>query len=228
MAMFREHISVGAIVAIVCVTLAYFYALIVDPFLLMVLFLTSTAASFLPDLDSDSGLPFYFVFGTFTMACTGAMLYYTLLQKPEEWYVLIGLPLATMVVVWFVVGKVFKHLTHHRGIFHSIPATLIAGCLAFLLGERMGESVTVSTTFALSVALGYLSHLVLDEFHSGVNLEGSPLSPKRSLGTALKLFSDSRIVNIATYTLLIFLGYQFVGSGGLEVLSSLASSVIIQ
>ena len=92
--MFREHISLGAVVAAVGVVLLYFYAIVTDPLLLLFLFFVTIIGSFLPDLDSDSGVPFYLVYGLFTVASGAASLYYMLTHGPFELYFVAGVPVA--------------------------------------------------------------------------------------------------------------------------------------
>ena len=207
MALFREHVSVGALAGAVGVTLLYFYALVTDPWLLLLLFIVTAVSSFLPDLDSDSGIPFYTVFGLFTLACTCWSLYYALSNYPHLWYALVGIPAATLLFVWFVVGGVFKQFTKHRGIMHSLPAMGIVGLLAFLAAHHLSQGETMSWWFAAAAALGFATHLVLDEVHSEVNFDGAPFTAKKSLGTALKLFSESKMVNLCAYLLFATLGY---------------------
>lgn len=210
MALFREHITVGALVAAVGVVLLYFYAIVTDPLLLALLFFVTVGASFLPDIDSDSGIPFYLIFGTFTLACAGIALYFALTKEYEELYLLIGVPVGTFLFVWFVIGAIFKSFTTHRGILHSIPATLIAGLLTFLVAKYLEHGETTSLTFALAVGAGYASHLILDELHAENILNGNPFERRRSLGSAVKLFSYSAGINIFTYLILVVLIYLVV------------------
>ncbi len=213
MAMFREHIAIGAILSMVVVVAVYFYALITDPWLLLILFAVTTIGSFLPDVDSDSGMPFYLVFGTMTLAATGVVLLYVLSSSyATDWRYLAGIPLAALVFFWAVVGGILKKCTRHRGIFHSLPAMVIAGVATFLIAERFGLSDLTSLVFGAAMAVGFASHLALDELHSFVDLEGIPFIPKKSLGTALKLFSDSNRVNMATYIVLVALVYTAFGN----------------
>lgn len=207
MAMFREHISVGAIVAGAVVAVVYFYAFITDPLMLAILFSVTTIASFSPDLDSDSGLPFHLIFGTFTVFCAGVALYLVLLKGGQPWYIVGGVPAATLLFVWFVIGGLFKRFTVHRGIMHSLPVAGIVGLSALLVVRHMGHSELQALVFAAGAFLGFLSHLVLDEMHSLVDLEGIPFIPKRSLGTALKFVSESMPVTVSTYTILAGLLY---------------------
>jgi len=227
MAMFREHIAIGAIISMVVVVGVNFYALVTDPWLLLTLFVVTTIGSFLPDVDSDSGMPFYLVFGTMTLAATGVVLLYTLSSSyAADWRFLVGIPLVALAFFWLVVGGVLKRCTHHRGIFHSLPAMLIAGVATVLIAWHYGLSDTVSYVFGAAMAIGFASHLVLDEMHSFVDLEGIPFIPKKSLGTALKLFSDSNRVNIATYLLLAALVYTAIKTPVAEAIFYNDSDVI--
>jgi membrane-bound metal-dependent hydrolase YbcI (DUF457 family) len=210
MALFKEHVAFGAVIATVGVVLLYFYAIVTDPILLMVLFVTTMIGSFLPDLDSDTGTPFYTVFGAFTICSGGATLYYMLTHHPDNYYLLIGTPIATMLIAWFVLGTVFKRFTHHRGMMHSLPVMAILGLAAFLAARYIGEGDGVSLFFAIAVGVGVLSHLFLDEVHSENLVDGNPFVNKRSLGTAFKLFSRSLPINLFTYLLLAALLYKVV------------------
>lgn len=207
MALFREHVTVGAIVSMVAVVLAYFYALIIDPLLLIFLFVASIVGSFLPDVDSDSGIPFQMVFGLATLAVTGVALLYVLALKPDDLRYLIGIPAAVLLGFWFIVGGIVKKFTKHRGIYHSLPALLIASVGTYLLVLRYGLDETTALVFAAAVGAGFASHLILDELHAGITLDGIPFNPNKAFGSALKLFTKSSGVNIATYTLLGLLFY---------------------
>ncbi len=209
MAMFREHIGWGAVVAAVLVVALYAYALLTDWLLLSLLFLVAVLGSILPDVDSDSGLPFHLVFGTATVAVGGTTLF-LMLHLSDDWRVVAGVPFGVLVFTWFVVGGVMKRFTVHRGIFHSLPAAAIAGCVTYLVAERFGLSADPALIFGGGMALGYLAHLFLDEVHSTITFDGIPFKPKSSLGSAMKFFSRSGGVNAATYTLLTVLVYQIV------------------
>ncbi len=208
MAMFREHVAIGAILSMVVVVVVYFYALITDPVLLILLFVITIVGSFLPDVDSDSGIPFYLIFGTATLGATGVVLLYTLAQQYDDWRYIVGIPAAALLFFWVIVGGLVKKKTRHRGMFHSIPATIIAGAATILIARHYGLSTVTAHLFGAGMAIGYLAHLILDELHAGITLDGIPFNPKKSLGTALKLFSDSNGVNIATYLMLTVLVYS--------------------
>src|SRR3569623_261559 len=137
MALFREHITVGAITGAEGVVLLYFYALVTDPILLALLFVVTATASFLPDVDSDSGVPYHAVFGLFSIGCGAMALYWTLNHYPDMWYALVGIPAAVLLFVWFIVGDIIKHFTHHRGIMQSLQAMGVVGLLTFLAAYHL-------------------------------------------------------------------------------------------
>jgi len=207
MATFRAHVTVGAVASMIVVVAVYFYAFLTDPVLLAVLFGITVVGSFLPDVDSDSGIPFYMVFGSATLAATGAALFYALSRWPGQYEYIGGVPLVVMIVSWFLVGGIVKRFTKHRGIFHSIPAMAIAGLGVFLAAKHFGVDGDAAMLWGAGTAIGYASHLVMDEVHSDVNMDGNPFTNKKSLGTAVKFFSQSHGVTLATYLILVALLY---------------------
>ncbi len=207
MAMFRHHISLGAIIATVGVIVVFFYSLMVDPQHLAVLFAICAFGSILPDFDSDSGLPFYLTFGAATLAFAGIVLFYTLSGNPTNIYVLIGVPLTALIGFWIIIGGIVKQCTHHRGIWHSAPMLVIFSVTTYIIASHVAQTIQQSLLFAAAMGAGFLSHLVLDELWSEVDHDGNPFTHKRSLGTAMKFSSDSRSVNMWTYLVLFSLVY---------------------
>ncbi len=92
--------------------------------------------------------------------------------------------------------------------WHSIPAAIIAGMVAFLvclsgdLGIRMFKS--------WAVVMGFLSHLILDEIYS-VDLGGKTIRIKKSFGTAMKFWRNNWWANISCYGKLILLAALIAG-----------------
>lgn len=155
----------------------------------------------LPDLDSASGVPQRVTFGLLGVVAPLLVLRRLLLDNAplDETIALVGLAYA---VIRYGLSYLFKHITVHRGMFHSIPAMLIAGLSVFLLDR--GSAPTVRLFLAGGVAIGFLSHLVLDEVCS-VDFMGMHL--KKSAGSALKLASKSWPATLTCYALLAALGY---------------------
>ena len=84
--------------------------------------------------------------------------------------------------VKFGVGRLVKRFTVHRGLIHSIPFAVLCGEIAFLL---VPGTTPARTLKAIALALGMLSHLLLDEIFSLQTTSGT-LKVKKSFGTALK------------------------------------------
>jgi hypothetical protein len=157
----------------------------------------------LPDLDSDSGRPVREMFGL-TAIAVPLLLSQRMLDAgvPPEGVVLLGGMI--YLAIRFGVASVFKHLTVHRGMFHSIPAAIIAAEIVFLAHdcpEALGRLVLAGGTL-----LGFLSHLVLDELYS-VDVRGLKVQLNKAAGSALKLFSQSVPATLGTWALLGFLTY---------------------
>ncbi len=87
--------------------------------------------------------------------------------------------------------------------FHSIPAALIAGEVAFLVCAS--GDIYHRAYKAGAVLVGFFSHLILDEIWS-VRVQGGRIGLKSSSGTAMKLWGDSVWANISCYGKLALLG----------------------
>src|SRR5882724_4814987 len=84
----------------------------------------------MPDLDSDSGIPVREMFslaGVFVPLLVLRRLVQLDLQ-PEQILVVLG---GLFIVIRYGASRVFKRITVHRGMFHSIPALLISGLVTF-------------------------------------------------------------------------------------------------
>jgi membrane-bound metal-dependent hydrolase YbcI (DUF457 family) len=121
------------------------------------------------------------------------------------------------VAIRFGGRAVFKRFTVHRGMFHSVPAMLIAGLLVYLGYQHPNPAVRGYLAFG--AMLGFLSHLVLDEV-CAVDFRGVVPKLNQFAGTALKLKSPSWAANVVTYALLGWLGYAAYGQPGREPASA--------
>jgi hypothetical protein len=152
----------------------------------------------LPDLDSASGVPQRVTFGL--LGVVGPLLLLRRLLYHDvpldEAIVLVGL---AYIAIRYGLSHLFKHLTVHRGMFHSVPAMLIAGLAVFLLDHN--ANLTVRLFLAGSVMIGFFSHLLLDELCS-VDFMGMKLHLKKSAGSAVKLASKSWPATLTCYAVL--------------------------
>ncbi len=157
----------------------------------------------LPDLDSDSGVPVRELFGL-AAAVTPFLLFERIRAAGFNLEQTIVLLAGVYLLIRYGVSEVFKRFTVHRGMFHSLPAMGIASLGVFLLYHNPNRDLRVY--LAAGVALGFLSHLILDELCS-VDFMGVRVKLKQSAGSALKLTSRSWPATATAYLILCGLAY---------------------
>ncbi|MFZ1933731.1 MAG: metal-dependent hydrolase [Thermoguttaceae bacterium] len=159
-----------------------------------------SVSGMLPDIDSDSSTP-----QRESMAFASAVVPLMLMHRFQHWGMTHEMILlagaAVYLAIRFGAGALLRMYTVHRGMFHSIPAALVAGEGAFLLAS--GDTLYLRLYTAGAVMLGYLSHLVLDEIWSVEWTHGMHL--KKSFGTALKLFGEGMWSNVSCYAKVLIL-----------------------
>jgi len=157
----------------------------------------------LPDLDSDSGVPLRetTMFASAVIPMLMLHRFRDLGMTPESMVLAAGLIYITL---RFVIAEFFRRYTVHRGMWHSIPAAVCAGLIAYLIMPSQQEAIRVYKT--LAVVLGFLVHLTLDELWE-VQFRRGRFILKKSFGTALKLFGPSPWHNFLLYAKLALLVY---------------------
>jgi hypothetical protein len=202
MASFVGHISLSAALGAAYGSLgAYYYQLDWGPALLGAGL--TTIGGMLPDLDSDSGVPVREMFGLGAVLVPFLLLR-RLINLELTFEQLVVVMAGIYLLVRYGLSEIFKRMTVHRGIFHSIPAMMIAGLTIFILYHS--PDVTLRIYLAIGTMIGFLSHLVLDELYS-VDFSGASLRLNQFAGSALKLYSQSWPVTVSAYLLLGCLGY---------------------
>jgi hypothetical protein len=169
-----------------------------------------TLSGLLPDVDSNSSRPLREGLA-FAAAIVPMMLAdrFQQLGMSAESIVMTGA--VVYLFVRFVLGEFLRRFTVHRGMFHSLPAALIFGELAFLLVG--GSDLRIRFFKAGAVLIGYLGHLALDELYS-LHWHRGRLRLKSSFGTALKLFSHNWWGTGLTYANLALLSYVMIYEPG--------------
>jgi membrane-bound metal-dependent hydrolase YbcI (DUF457 family) len=165
-------------------------------------------AGMLPDLDSDSGKPVRELFGLLA-AVAALVCFHRLGDGDRELRMLLAAGVYLM--VRFGLAFLVKRLTEHRGMFHSLPAAVIAGLATFLVFDD--GDLMHSLGLAGGVFLGFLSHLVLDELYA-VDFRGMKVKVNQFGGTAIKLFSKSVPATVTCWALLLALSYRVAVSEG--------------
>src|SRR5262249_49096614 len=149
----------------------------------------TTVGGMLPDLDSDSGVPVREMFGL-AAAVVPLLLVPRMIHSDMTREAILASLLFGYVFIKYVVANVFRRLTVHRGMYHSIPAMLISGLVVYLSYRSPERDIRV--LLACGVMLGFASHLILDEIYS-VDFRGVRIKLKASAGTAFKFVSSSLI-----------------------------------
>jgi len=200
MASFRGHLSFSASLGASFGGLA-FWQLGFDPSSSLLAAGLTAVGGMLPDLDSDSGVPVREMFSLAGVVIP-LMLLGRLVQsglEPEGVLVALG---CMYLGIRYGMRYVFKRLTVHRGMFHSIPGMLVAGLLTFLGYHH--AMIAPRVLLAAAVMIGFLSHLLLDEL-CAVDLRGLRPKLNQFAGSALKFSSKSGWATAMTYGLLVAL-----------------------
>jgi membrane-bound metal-dependent hydrolase YbcI (DUF457 family) len=210
MAAYREHLTTSSVLGIGVCSAAI--AMGFTPVQGVLAGTITGIGGILPDLDSESGRPVREVFGV-----TAALAPVVMLRRLEGW----GgntdgaMLLAVLLYVTVKYGgqTLLGILAYHRGMFHSIPAMVIAGELAFL-GYK-SEQIAMKILMGGGIMIGFFSHLLLDELYA-VEWRGIRLRANKFSGSAIKFLGKSWSANIFTYGLMFILGYSVWVEGGLR------------
>ena len=171
----------------------------------------------LPDLDSDSGIPVRELFGL-AAAVIPLLFVRRMIHAGMSLEGILAALLFGYAFIRYGVANVFKRFTVHRGMFHSIPAMLIAGLCVYLAYNNPREPDRgIRVLLACGMMLGFLSHLILDEVYS-VDWRGVKPKLKASAGSAFKFGSTSLVATATCYAILgglLYLAYlDYTRSGG--------------
>ena len=145
----------------------------------------------LPDIDSDQSHAIRLIFTLLAVLAViaGALWLQSRLAPGPLVLACGGLYLG----VRYLAGAIFKRFTVHRGIWHSLLASLLCGMgTAAMSFHLLAQPAPMAWAQGMALSLGAVIHLLLDELYS-VDLVGSRL--KRSFGTAFKLFDYRQPIN---------------------------------
>ncbi|MCP5196624.1 MAG: metal-dependent hydrolase [Gammaproteobacteria bacterium] len=149
-------------------------------------FVLGVIGGLLPDIDSPNSIPVRIAFAALAVVA-GFLLVFTFGQRYSLVELLV-LWLGCFLLLRYGIFVLLDHLTVHRGLVHSIPAGIGFGLITtFIAYHAFNASVIHAWLCGAFVTLGFIVHLLLDEFYS-VDLLGKKLL-KSSFGTALSLGS---------------------------------------
>jgi hypothetical protein len=209
MASYKGHLALAAPLGAAYGIAGAFYLLPQADWGVLILGAGLTAlGGLLPDLDSDSGVPVRELFGLLAVAVP--MLLFRRLERAgfsiEQTVVIMA---GVYLLVRYGASALFKKYTVHRGMFHSVPAMLIAGLLVYLASHSQHsqpQQLYERLFLAGGVMIGFLSHLILDEIWA-VDFLGFQVKFNKYAGSALKFWSSSVWATVLTYAVLATLGF---------------------
>lgn len=210
MAAYREHLTTSCVLGIGVASAAI--ALGFTPVQGVLAGTITGIGGILPDLDSESGRPVREIF-----ALTAALAPVVMMRRLLEWGGNTDGAMLLSVLLYISVKyggqMILGVLAVHRGMFHSIPAMVIAGEIAFL--SYKSEQITMKLLMGLGIMIGFFSHLLLDELYA-VEWHGLRVKLNKFAGSAVKFSGRSYPANIFTYGLLFMLSYTVWIDGGLQ------------
>jgi membrane-bound metal-dependent hydrolase YbcI (DUF457 family) len=167
----------------------------------------TAAGGMLPDLDHDFGSPVKEMFGL-AAAIVPLLLVPRMVHAGLTREAILAGILFGYIFIRYIVAAVFRRVTVHRGMYHSIPAMWISGLVVYLAYDSPDRAVRL--LLAGGVMLGFFSHLLLDEVYS-VDWRGLKPRLKASAGSAMKFVSSSFAATVVCYTILgglLWLAYK--------------------
>jgi membrane-bound metal-dependent hydrolase YbcI (DUF457 family) len=201
---YTTHLLVSSVTGIACCAISY-YGLHIEPFPALAQIPLAICAGLAPDMDAEASIPTRQFFNTIAILL-GLLLLCTYFKR-----YLHNLPMVFLMffAVYFLITMIcydlFTRFTSHRGIFHSIPAALVAGEVSMVLFHFGSQKSQLA--LGLTATVGYLMHLIADDFHSKLFPHSrKSFHKKHHVKTTLKWHSHSTLATLACYLLLVALG----------------------
>ncbi|TNF65429.1 MAG: hypothetical protein EP298_11945 [Gammaproteobacteria bacterium] len=210
MANFHTHLTIAASASVIAGGLVAACG-ILTPIETITAIGIGMVGGFLPDVDSDHSTSISIIFGILA-AISGFCAIFSLMPQLG---IIIGISswFIAFLLVRYGIIHIFRKLTIHRGIFHSVPMGIFLSMLLIFSIYHLSGNNLVSWVFGIFLFYGFCVHLILDELYS-VNLSGVTL--KKSFGTAFKLISFSHLIQYAIlYVLIIALWFILPSTNGL-------------
>ncbi|MEZ5941271.1 MAG: metal-dependent hydrolase [Planctomycetaceae bacterium] len=226
MASYREHVTFSSLLGVGYGALAVFGAGYTPQQGLLAGCLAGIGGM-LPDLDLPTGKPGKEIF-SLTAAVAPLILVGRVLkafQLPNDAETTMLCVVVMYLAIRYGMAELVARFSSHRGMFHSIPALIIAGELVYL-GYPSGLT-TVKLLMGGGVAVGFLSHLLLDEIWS-IRWNGVIPDLKKSSGTAMKFVGEKFVPNAFTFALLATASFFVLDEAGLLTRPGDASSDMVE
>ena len=204
MANFPTHIAVGTVVsgALATVTLA---TGMVAPQNIVAVTAAGVLGSVLPDIDLEESRPAKAMFSGLAVFFSFAVLF-SLEQKYSVAEMLI-LWLGTLLLVRYVAKEIFFRISYHRGVWHSLLATVFCALVTvWIYSKLLAKDDAIAWLAGGFLAVGYLTHLILDEIYS-VDVMDTRI--KSSFGTAIKLWDYKHLGHSSAMIIAAIIVFMF-------------------
>jgi membrane-bound metal-dependent hydrolase YbcI (DUF457 family) len=204
MANFPTHIAVGTVVsgALATVTLA---TGMVAPQNIVAVTAAGVLGSVLPDIDLEESRPAKAMFSGLAVFFSFAVLF-SLEQKYSVAEMLI-LWFGTLLLVRYVAKEIFFRISYHRGVWHSLLATVFCALFTvWIYSKLLAKDDAVAWLAGGFLAIGYLTHLILDEIYS-VDVMDTRI--KASFGTAIKLWDYKHVGHSSAMIIAAIIVFMF-------------------
>ena len=184
MADFKTHLTVASLFSSISSTMLLASAM-ATPQEVLLYFTFGVVGGLLPDIDSDSSLSVRLLF-TFIATVISFLVMFR--QQADNTLIeLILIWVGSFAFIKFFLFSLFTKVTVHRGIIHSIPASVLFGLITTILLYRIFHfNNFVAWMAGLFIFGGSILHLLLDELCS-LNITGG--RAKKSAGSAFKFGS---------------------------------------
>ena len=195
---FKTHLTVASLGSSIAATMLLASAMATPQEVLLYFFL-GIVGGLLPDIDSNSSITVRLLF---TVMATVISFFVMFKQQADNTVIELFLVcVGSFAFIKYFLFSIFTKITIHRGIIHSIPASILFGFLTTILLYRIFYfNDFVAWMAGLFVFGGCILHLLLDELYS---LDIKNLRFKKSAGTALKFGSSKNLKSTFFIYLLI-------------------------
>jgi len=199
MANYKTHLNFSGIISLV-VSLIFYSINLINLEEAVISFALGAIGGFLPDIDLSYSKAIKNILNILFFLIAIITIKNTIhTHNMAEVITYIGI---IYIVLYYPILEIFQKYTSHRGLFHSIPVALICAMITIIISNKVFKYNYISSYVnGISILIGYISHLVLDEIYS-VNFKNKRI--KKSLGSALK-FGIFKNKKDKLYTFLIYL-----------------------
>ncbi|MER2529412.1 MAG: metal-dependent hydrolase [Candidatus Competibacter denitrificans] len=164
-------------------------------------FVLGTIGGLLPDIDLPHSVPVRLAFAALAVIA-GFLVVFTFGRR-YSLVELVVLWMGCFSIIRYVLFPLLDRFTVHRGLVHTVPVGVGCGLITAVIAYHMfNASIIHSWLCGSFITLGFIVHLLLDEWYS-VDLFGKKLL-KSSFGTAFSFGSFNQpLGTVALYLLVV-------------------------